>query len=176
VTRETVWVVPPLLRPALAQPYGPVYEGEAADKRIRHLGPFGSCGDKVTERAIALGNLPLIGIVDFRTQRGEPVDAAAFAPLVARGRRRVANPAGMLTDQLRRGVKELLATGGGLLEVDGEEDLGALALVEALPVGATVIYGIPGAGVSFVAVDALSKESVRTLISQMERRMVDLGA
>jgi uncharacterized protein (UPF0218 family) len=176
VTRELVWVVPPALRPALAKEYGPVYSGTEADQRIRHLATFGACGDLVTRRSIELGNPPVVGIVDFKTQRGEAVDPGAFATLVARGRRRLTNPPGMLTDRLRRAVKELLAVGGGLLEVDGEEDLGALALVESLPAGATVIYGIPGAGVSFVAVDAIAKESVRGLVAQMERRMVDLGA
>jgi uncharacterized protein (UPF0218 family) len=69
----------------------------------------------------------------------------------------------------------MIASGGGLLEVDGEEDLGALALVEALPAGATVIYGIPGAGVSFVGVDAATQEHVKALVAQMELRRLDLG-
>ena len=69
----------------------------------------------------------------------------------------------------------MLEAGGGLLEVDGEEDLGSLALVEALPNGATVIYGIPGEGVSFVQVDAAAKEHVKALVDQMELRRVDLG-
>lgn len=176
MTRELAWVVPPGLRPALAREYGPVFNGEEADRRIRRLPLFGACGDRVTARAIELGNPPIVGIVDYTTRRHESVDREQFAPLRARGFRSVRNPAGMLTDRLRRSVKELVASGGGLVEVDGEEDLGSIALVEALPVGATVIYGIPAAGVSFVAVDAIAKESVRALISQMERRTVELGA
>ncbi len=54
--------------------------------------------------------------------------------------------------------------------------MAALALVEEMPVGATVIYGIPGAGVSFVTVDAATKQRVRELIGRLERRSVDLGA
>lgn len=172
---DRVWIVPASLRATLSERYGPVYQGEEADRRIRHLGPFATCGDLVTARAIELGHLPLLGLVDYKTRRNEPIDRAVFAPLAARGRRAVKNPPGMLTDRLRRAVKELLAEGGGLIEVDGEEDLGALALVEALPSGATVIYGIPGAGVSFVAVDAISREHVRNLIAQMELGKVDLG-
>jgi GTP-dependent dephospho-CoA kinase len=175
-SEERVWVVPESLRPVLAERYGPVYAGKPAEKRIRHLGPFASCGDEVTRLAIATGNLPIVGVVDFKTGRTGSVERGSYAALSARGRRRVANPAGMLTERLRRTVKEFLLAGGGLLEVDGEEDLAALALVESLPVGATVIYGIPGSGVSFVAVDALSKEHVRGLIAQMELRKVDLGA
>jgi uncharacterized protein (UPF0218 family) len=172
---DRAWVVPPSLRGALAERYGPVLAGPEAEHRIRALRGFASCGDRVTETAVRVGNLPILGIVDYKTQRNDPVDPAVFAPLAARARRRVANPAGMLTERLRNAVREMLASGGGLLEVDGEEDLASLALVEALPLGATVIYGIPGAGVSFIAVDAATKEHVNALVAQMELRRVDLG-
>jgi uncharacterized protein (UPF0218 family) len=172
---ETVWVVPKALRPALAEEYGPVFSGKAAEVRLRRLGVFGSCGDRVTELALALDHPPFIGIVDYTTRRSEKVPRRAFAALKARAVRQVRNPAGTLTDSLRRAVRELASSDGGLIEVDGEEDMGSLALVESLPLGATVIYGIPGAGVSFVAVDVVAKEHVRALIAQMERRRVARG-
>src|SRR5690242_9719541 len=128
-SEERVWVVPGSLRAILAERYGPVYDGAEADRRIRHLGTFASCGDRVTASAIALGHLPLIGIVDYKTRRHEPVDPAVFAPLAARRKLHVRNPAGTLTESLRRAVKQLVQDGGGLIEVDGEEDLGSLALV-----------------------------------------------
>jgi uncharacterized protein (UPF0218 family) len=174
-SEERAWAVPESLRATLAEQYGPVYTGDEADRRIRSLGVFGSCGDRVTQRAIELDHLPLIGIVDYKTQRNEPVDPAAFRALAARRKIRVRNPPGMLTERLRSAVKELVAEGGGLIEVEGEEDLGSLALVETLPAGATVIYGIPGAGVSFVRVDAVAKEHVRHLIAQMELRRTPRG-
>jgi uncharacterized protein (UPF0218 family) len=114
--------------------------------------------------------------VDYRTRRSEPIDPAAFQVLAKRRSVRVRNPAGMLTERLRRAVREMIDAGGGLVVVDGEEDLGALALVEEMPAGATVIYGIPGAGVSFVTVDGTTKQRVRELIGRLERRSVDLGA
>lgn len=172
---ELAWVVPPALRPALAARYGPVLAGSAADERLVSLDQFAACGDRVTARAIELGHLPYVAIVDYTTQRNEPIAPTAFAPLAARRSRRVPNPAGMLTARLRAAVRETIAAGGGLIVVDGEEDLGSLALVESMPAGATVIYGIPGAGVSFVRVDAAAKEHVRRLIEQMECREVDLG-
>ncbi|MCI4321056.1 MAG: DUF359 domain-containing protein [Thermoplasmata archaeon] len=172
---DQAWVVPESLRGPLSERYGPVLAGPAAEHRVHELRNFAACGDRVTELAIRVGNLPILGIVDFKTQRHEPIDPAAFEPLAARARRRVANPAGMLTGRLRRAVREMLGTGGGLLEVVGEEDLGSLALVESLPLGATVIYGIPGAGVSFVSVDAAAKDHVKSLIARMELRRVDLG-
>jgi uncharacterized protein (UPF0218 family) len=174
-SNDRVWVVPEALRTTFAERYGPVFAGVEADKRLKALGVFGSCGDLVTSQAIALGHLPLVGIVDYKTRRNEPVPRNAFVALAARRRVSVKNPPGMLTERLRRAVKETVEAGGGLIEVEGEEDLGALALVESLPLGATVIYGIPGAGVSFVSVDALAKDHVRRLIGTMELRRLDLG-
>ncbi|MGI0130885.1 MAG: DUF359 domain-containing protein [Thermoplasmata archaeon] len=167
---ERAWAVPESLRPTLAERYGPVYAGAEADRRLRALRLFATCGDRVTARAVELGHLPLLGIVDYKTRRQEPVDPGAFAPLAARRRLRVVNPPGFLTEQLRSAVRTMVAAGGGLIEVDGEEDLGSLALVESLPPGATVLYGIPGEGVSFVLVDAIAKEHVRRLISRLELR------
>ena len=169
------WAVPDSLRPTLAERYGPVYAGAEADRRIEALGLFASCGDRVTARALELHHPPLVGIVDYKTRRHEPIRRGAFRALGARRTVKVVNPAGVLTEALRAAVKRLVADGGGLIEVDGEEDLGSLALVESLPAGATVIYGIPGAGVSFVRVDAVSKEHVRHLISQMELRRIAHG-
>jgi GTP-dependent dephospho-CoA kinase len=172
---ERAWAVPASLRPTLAERYGPVYAGAEADRRIRALEVFATCGDRVTKRAIELGRLPLVGLVDYKTRRNEPIAPDAFEALARRRRVRVKNPAGLLTERLRTAVKELVRTGGGLIEVDGEEDLGSLALVESMPAGATVIYGIPGEGASFVRVDAVSKEHVRRFIGQMELRRIDRG-
>jgi len=174
-SEQRAWAVPESLRATLAERYGPVYTGAEADRRLLALGTFGACGDRVTARAIELGHPPLVGIVDYKTRRNEAVDPAAFRSLARRRLVRVKNPPGLLTEALRIAVRELVESGGGLVEVDGEEDLGSLALVESLPAGATVIYGIPGAGVSFVRVDAVSKENVRHLIAQMELRRIDRG-
>ena len=169
------WAVPESLRPTLAEKYGPVYSGAEADDRLRALTRFATCGDRVTRWAIDLDHLPLIGIVDYKTRRDEPVPPGSFEVLARRERVRVRNPPGLLTESLRTAVKKLVQTGGGLIEVEGEEDLGSLALVESLPVGATVVYGIPGEGASFVRVDAISKEHVRHLIRQMEPRRIRGG-
>jgi uncharacterized protein (UPF0218 family) len=165
-----VWVVPDALRPTLAEKYGPVYAGDEADRRIRALGLFGACGDRVVGRSLELGHPPRVGIVDYKTRRGEPIPRDSFRALGAVRTVRVSNPAGQLTEALRSAVRDLVASGGGLVEVDGEEDLGSLALVESLPLGATVIYGIPAEGVSFVLVDDVAKARVRNLVAQMVLR------
>lgn len=174
-SEEPVWVLPESLRATFQQRYGPTLSGRAAEDRIRALGTYAACGDRVTTTAVATGHLPLLALVDYKTLRHEPIDPAAFAPLAARRELRVRNPAGMITQRLRTAVRDLVDAGGGLIVVDGEEDLGVLALIESLPVGATVIYGIPGEGVSFVTVDTAAKERVKQLIARMERRSLDLG-
>ncbi|MCI4351033.1 MAG: DUF359 domain-containing protein [Thermoplasmata archaeon] len=175
-SEQTVWVVPTSQRAVFAARYGPVYAGAEAGRRMSQLTLFATCGDKVTAQAVQVGRLPLVGVVDYKTQRDDPVDPTVFRPLASRRIVRVRNPAGMLTEGLRRAVRETIQAGGGLIVVEGEEDLGALALVESMPSGATVIYGIPGAGASFVAVDAASKANVQQLIERMERRRIALGS
>ena len=118
------WAVPLSLRPKLAERYGPIYAGAEADRHIRALKNFSACGDRVTERALQLGHPPFIGIVDFKTQRNEPIDPEAFRDLAAVRRLKVRNPAGLLTESLRQAVRDLVTSGGGLIEVDGEEDRG----------------------------------------------------
>lgn len=174
-SEETAWAVPESLRPEFARRYAPVYSGADADREMRGLTDFSTCGDVVTANALKIGKIPFIGIIDHVTRRDRAVASEEFDPIALRGTRRVRNPAGLLTQRLRDTVREMVASGGGLLEVDGEEDLASLALVESLPSGATVIYGIPGEGASFVRVDATSKENVRKLIDRMELRKVRLG-
>jgi len=70
---ERAWAVPESLRPTLAEKYGPVFSGVEADRRIRALSVFATCGDRVTLRAVELDHLPLVGIVDYKTRREEPV-------------------------------------------------------------------------------------------------------
>ncbi|MCI4366794.1 MAG: DUF359 domain-containing protein, partial [Thermoplasmata archaeon] len=128
---EPVWVVPPSLRERLSERYGPVYSGLEAEQRLRALSVFACCGDRVTETAIRIGHLPLLGVVDFKTQRHESIDPSVFEPLRRIRSLRVRNPAGMLTGRLRSAVRDLVDAGGGLLEVEGEE----LVELAPLPVG-----------------------------------------
>jgi len=174
-SRPTRRSVPRALRATLAERYGPVYSGREADRHLLALKLFATCGDRVTQRAVELEHLPLVGIVDYKTRRNEPIPRGTFRALADRRTIRVKNPPGVLTESLRRAVRKLIASGGGLIEVDGEEDLGALALVESLPAGATVIYGIPGEGASFVRVDAVAQDNVRHLLAQMKPRKIHRG-
>jgi uncharacterized protein (UPF0218 family) len=114
---ETAWAVPQSLRASLAKKYGPVYSGAPADRRIRKLEQFGACGDRVTERSLQLDCPPLIGIVDYKTQRNESIPRDTFHRLAAVRVVQVRNPPGLLTESLRKAVRDLVHSGGGLIEV-----------------------------------------------------------
>lgn len=165
-----LWILPDALRPVFQRPYGPVYHGRAFEQHLRSLSLFATCGDRVTADALELGCFPVLGLVDYKTQRNEPVDPSAFAGLALRRRVAVRNPPGTISSELRFAVRDLLRAGGGLIEVDGEEDLGVMVLVEFLPTGASVLYGVPGEGVCFLLVDDAAKDRVREILLQMPWR------
>jgi uncharacterized protein (UPF0218 family) len=167
--RGDLWLPPPL-REQLARPLGSVLGTEAARTRLRRTGTFATCGDVVTANALAWGLRPFAAVVDGKTLRNEVRGLQPFAELARQRELRVTNAAGWVTRALREAVHALIQGGGGLLVVDGEEDLAALPLLLEMPAGATVIYGQPGAGVCFVTVDAAVQERVRTMLNQMETR------
>lgn len=161
-------VLPASLRARLAAPLGPVRDTKTAHAALRAAGRFASCGDVVTGDALAAGLTPFLAVIDGKTLRESPRDPRALETAYGPRRRTAHNPAGRLTAELQRAVREMVRSGGGLLWVDGEEDLAALPLILEMPLGTTVIYGQPGAGVCLVTVDAESKDRARSILNAME--------
>ena len=158
----------PELRAELGLPLGPVRAGEAADDAIRRAGRLAACGDVVTAGALALGVTPFVAVMDGRTQRGNPQPVPPSTIRAFPRVRSATNPPGEITVALQEALRALVDEGGGLLLVEGEEDLVVLPLVEGLPDRTTVIYGQPGAGVAFVEVDRSSRARARALMDRME--------
>ena len=158
----------PGLRGELGAPLGPVLAGEAANEAVRRAGRLATCGDVVTEGALGLGVIPFLAVMDGRTQRGTPRPLASATRAAFPQVRTAPNPPGEITVALQEELRALVDQGGGLLLVEGEEDLALLPLVEVLPDRTTVIYGQPGAGVAFVEVDRSSRARARALMDRME--------
>ncbi len=154
---------------------GPVLGTEEAKARLAHEGLFVACGDVVSVNAVRWGLPPFAAIVDGHTLRERTTEVAELGPLATRRELWAHNPPGQVTAELTRAIHDLVAGGGGLLLVEGEEDLAVLPLVLELPIGSTVIYGQPGAGVCFLAVDNAVKEHVRTILEGMEARPTSHG-
>jgi uncharacterized protein (UPF0218 family) len=160
--------LPEALRAELSRPLGPVLSGDDVPARLARLARFATCGDVVTRDALSWGFVPYVAVVDGRTLRQERADYTHI-PFPRAGRvLRVRNPPGFLTAALQEAVRDLVRGGGGLLWVEGEEDLAALSLCREMEESTTVIYGQPGEGVCFVTVDSTVKARVEELLHRME--------
>ena len=80
------------------------------------------------------------------------------------------NPAGSITSEAIVAVRKALKGKKPVrVLVDGEEDLLAIPVVEAAPLGSVLHYGQPGVGVVVVSVDARAKASVARTMSAMRK-------
>jgi GTP-dependent dephospho-CoA kinase len=154
---------------------GPVLTTEELRRELssrRDPRSVSTCGDVVSSDLLRWGHRPFLAVVDGKTQRDRAVSLDAFRPLMTTGHRTARNPPGEVTAELQRTIREMARANGGLLVVDGEEDLAVLPLVRELPLGATLLYGQPGEGVCFLTLDAKVKGRVTEILNDMEPRRV----
>lgn len=163
--------LPESLRSSLSRPLGPVLSSELATEALRNVPLLATCGDVVTAGALSWGLTPFLSVVDGKTTRDVPL-LTPNLERVAKGRShlRVKSAAGGLSVELQQAIHDLVLGGGGLLEVDGEEDLAVLPLMVEMRVGSIIIYGQPGEGVCMVSVDDRTKAVAANILTQMEVR------
>lgn len=165
-------LLPEGMRPSLAQPMGDIYNSDEAKARLRELvavgTPFATCGDVVSANAVRWGFQPFLSVIDGKTLREEVYTGLYEEEARFPETRRVRNPAGSLTALLQLSVREMARAKGGLLMVDGEEDLAALSLIREMPLGSYVLYGQPGKGVVFVLVDKTTRNRMADMLGSME--------
>lgn len=163
--------LPDALRTIFQEPFGPVYSTEELKMQISRADPLVCIGDQVSLTALELGLKPQLVIVDFKTQRNQPLEEKEVAVLRKYGRSvvRVANPPATVTAELYAAVVQgLRLSGGTRIEVEGEEDLAGLPVFAEAPDGTTVLYGMPKRGVCLVRVDAAIRQTSRHLLHQMK--------
>ncbi len=135
---------------------------------LRGIHGLATCGDVVTANALEWGLHPFLSLIDGKTTRNTAVPSAAVEAHPWKRVERAENLAGTLSSELQAVVHELATGDGGLILVDGEEDLAVLPLLLELRAGSIVIYGQPGAGVCMVHVDDRIRILARELLGQME--------
>lgn len=139
------------------------------DKELENLANpwnYVTVGDTVSETFYRHGVTPALSIFDGRTQRA---DTTAFYSLVeGKEMAKVCNPPGMLTEALFTAIDIKITNLGGLILVDGEEDLAVLPCIALAPEGYTVVYGDPGKGMVKVAVNDASRRRAQELMNEME--------
>lgn len=158
------------LRGHFQKPFGPILQTDDVRKHVKDTDLLICIGDHVSETAIDVGLEPKIIIVDFRTQRGD-IDPELKATLSRYGKtvlRVVNEPATVSNDLYVAVVQGLRLMGSVRIEVEGEEDLAGLPVFAEAPLGAVVLYGMPGQGVVFVRVDERMRNASRDLLERMK--------
>lgn len=162
------------LRPLLASP-PPGARLLAEPWRLRYS-CMASVGDVVTEDLVAHGVRPLVAVIDCATMRRSlgGCRVEGLGPVL-----RARNPAGTVTREAVEALADALGRGGGVVVVEGEEDLLALPLIMLLPLGCAVVYGLPGVAAAAVPVTPRLKAYVQLVLERMERLpgegLIELG-
>jgi hypothetical protein len=160
--------LPVKLRSELARPLGPVLSSSEAKEYLKTAGTLVTCGDVVTSSLLEWGLMPFIAVVDGKTTRSVEMSLSAFDPIAKRRQVKVKSPAGTLSAELQGAIRDLVREGGGLMVVEGEEDLAVLPLLIEMKLGTIVIYGQPGEGLVVVKVDEGAKRFAERIIREME--------
>ncbi len=123
-------------------------------------------GDTVSEMFYRNDVIPALAIYDGKTLRA---DTTIFSSLVeGREKSEICNPPGMLTIELFKDISRKVTNLGGLIHVDGEEDLAVLPCIALAPEGYTVVYGDPGKGMLKVEVNDATRSRAIELMDEME--------
>ncbi len=166
------YALPMALRHRFAEPWGPVLSTKELAEALGPGDVLVAVGDVVSLTLKDLGHTPRLIVVDYKTQRGDE-DPALLAALGSWGTReiRVINPAAQLTRDAWTAVRRamLLETGGPVrIVVEGEEDMVGLACFLEAPLGAKVMYGVPGCGVCLVEVSEGVRQRLRALVADLD--------
>ena len=155
-------------------PIGELIDEAEFSRRAANCRPI-IVGDACCKTAIEHGIAPWIAVLDWKCMRTD-VDALTkklLLGLVA-GRPesqvyRLANPPGHLNEEALELAKELAGSKeGGVLIIDGEDDLVALAFISACSEG-DLFYGQPREGIVHVKAGAKASEFARKIIANMKK-------
>lgn len=147
---------------------GPVVSGDDILAAVKDAKMLVTVGDYCTKDMIDRGRPPDIALVDFKTRREDELDyhekLGGFGEVV----KTVNNPPGMITKEAWLAVSEAFKSKKRVrLDILGEEDLLALVCVALAPLGAAVMFGLPGKGAAVVHVDRNEKRKMRGIFERM---------
>ncbi len=168
------YILPDELAGELKVPWGPLYAGETPEVPLDPEAQLIAVGDVTQQNLLATGRMPDVAVVDHVTRRNVPHHAQA-GPEPTSGDEpltlKVNNPAGTISEALWASmVTGLDHPGPVLVEVEGEEDLAALAAVALAPEGTQVAYGQPKEGMVVITVDEAVRAKAYELLAKMEER------
>ena len=153
------------MRETLKKPFGKLIEGdgkEAVGQIKEFLSPDERTivvGDASYENLLSVGVKPHLAILDFKVNRKPYKKYPANVS--------VDNPAGIITGELWDTIAENLDV-GGIIAVDGEEDLAVIPAVLEADFDDVVLYGQPDEGMVYIKVDEDIKQKIAMLLKIME--------
>ena len=173
--QELVQEMQATLDPELKQPMGDLFKGpesnpakaiQAALAAAPELPPkWIGVGDVTVKAMLDAGRVPNLAVIDGMTQRTPWEGAGSIDSTEFDHHLTCVNPAGLLTPDLKRAVRESLSNQGTtLLEVEGEEDLAPIVVHLLAPLGSVVLYGQPGEGVVLRVTDEATKARARRIL------------
>ena len=126
-------------------------------------------GDMVSFTLLENGFKPDLVVYDLMTERRLYTSLIAKLKDMEGVNAKVTNPAGQITTELvqeiARAINRDVPT---KLQVEGEEDLAALACAAMAPLGSCLMYGVPGKGMALLRIDEESEGRARSMIYSME--------
>jgi cytidyltransferase-like protein len=179
--RTQVMAMSPAAETHLKTPSGTPYKGPEENPEVAMSvvlddlssldGPLIAVGDVTARVMLELDTVPDLALIDGQTKRmalneDETVDASHFPVQMA-----ASSPAGLLTPNLLEQLEHALrAEEACLLTVDGEEDMAPLYLHLLAPLGAVIVFGMPGWGLMVQRTSLAMKERCRTILNAFEVR------
>lgn len=157
--------LPEEIRASLKKPFGRLIKGDGPHtvQKVKELLTGNErvivVGDASYEIVLGAGIKPHLAILDFKVKRKpykkHPANITAD------------NPAGMITAQLWKAIEDHLEK-GGIIGVEGEEDLAVIPVVLEADFDDIILYGQPDEGMVYIKVDEDIKERIAMLLKIME--------
>lgn len=159
------WRLPEKERDVFKRPLG----REITENELKHEDhKIITVGDVVSLVVRRNGIVPILSVYDGMTERREMTDFAVLVKKQGWKEEVVVNPAGVITCELDKAVKNALTRGTEIIRVDGEEDLALMPCILYAPDGTDIIYGWPGRGMMVITTDGLVRKETEELWKKME--------
>lgn len=146
----------------LSQPQGKVIFSARELLQLHHTQAIVVVGDVSTKWCFENNVSVTVAVVDGKSERkrlNDPVQAYLFDRVI-----QAENPAGSVSAEIVKVFEQMDLRSMTLVQVQGEEDLVALAAVLLLPLDTVVLYGQRGMGIVMMRVSEVLKERYALMI------------
>lgn len=157
--------IPNKVKTELKKPLGKVYQDYREIKKLSKTHKIISIGDICTLALLDLGIRPHLAVFDLKFMRKKLKPAhAAIIKMIFKNPMKMKNKPGTISEVLLKKADSIVENGGALM-IDGEEDLTALAFINAAKPEHVLVYGQPKKGLVVVKIDKKIKKKIEKILS-----------